>query len=64
MPTSLTAEVIDSTAARVVPTYYRVYENPAIYELDPKGQEPNGAVVLIDNRPSASPTVTVPAQFT
>lgn len=44
--------------------YYRVHENPAIYELNLKEQDPTGAAVLIDNRPSTSATVTVPAQFT
>ena len=44
--------------------YYRVHENPAIYELDLGDQDPTGVAVLIDNRPSNSPIVTVPAQFT
>ena len=44
--------------------YYRVYENPAIYELDLNDQDPTGAAFLIDNRPSNAPIVTVPAQFT
>ena len=44
--------------------YYRVYENPAIYELDLNDQDPTGVAVLTDDRPSKSPTVTVPVQFT
>jgi len=44
--------------------YYRVHENPAIYELDLSDQDPTGAAFLIDNRPSTSPIVTVPAQLT
>lgn len=43
--------------------YYRVYENPAIYELDLKAQDPTGTAFRVDNRPSKSPRVTVPAQF-
>ena len=44
--------------------YYRVHENPAIYELDLNDQDPTGVAVLTDERPSKSPTVTVPVQFT
>lgn len=44
--------------------YYRVYENPAIYELDLNAQDPTGTSVLTDDRPSGDPIVTVPAQFT
>ena len=44
--------------------YYRVHENPAIYELDLNNQDPTGAAFLIDNRPSTSPIVTVPVQLT
>ena len=44
--------------------YYRVYENPAIYELDLNAQDPTGTAVLTDDRPSGDPIVTVPAQFT
>ena len=44
--------------------YYRVYENPAIYELDLNDQDPTGTAILIDNRPSTAPIVTVPTQFT
>ena len=43
--------------------YYRVYENPAIYELDLTAQDPTGSTVLVDNTPSSSPTVTVPVRF-
>jgi choloylglycine hydrolase len=43
--------------------YYRVYENPAIYELDLGAQDPTGSAVLVDNRPSNSPTATVPVRF-
>ncbi|MCB0939414.1 MAG: linear amide C-N hydrolase [Mycobacterium sp.] len=44
--------------------YFRVYENPAIYELDLSGQDPAGTAVLVDNRPTSAPIVTVPAKFT
>ncbi len=43
--------------------YYRVYENPSIYELDLKEQDPTGKTVLKDDRPSNGPIVTVPVQF-
>ena len=43
--------------------YYRVHENPAIYELDLTTQDPNGTAVLTDDRPSKAPIMTVPAQF-
>ena len=43
--------------------YYRVYENPAIYELDLTAQNPIGTAVLVDDRPSRAPTVTVPVRF-
>ena len=43
--------------------YYRVYENPAIYELDLTTQDPNGTAVLTDDRPSHTPIMTVPVQF-
>lgn len=29
--------------------YYRVHENPAIYELDLGDQDPTGTAVLVDN---------------
>jgi penicillin V acylase-like amidase (Ntn superfamily) len=44
--------------------YYRVYENPAIYELDLSAQDPAGTAVLTDDRPSSHPRATVPVQFT
>ena len=50
--------VVDSSAVKLRKP------NPAIYELNLKAQDPTGTSVLIDNRPSTSPTVTVPAQFT
>lgn len=43
--------------------YFRVYENPSIYELDLTQQDPTGAAVLTDDRPSRAPIVTVPAHF-
>ncbi|WP_293309434.1 linear amide C-N hydrolase [Mycolicibacterium sp.] len=43
--------------------FYRVHENPAIYELDLNAQDPDGTAVLMDNRPSSDPTVTVPVRF-
>lgn len=43
--------------------YYRVYENPAIFELDLTAQNPTGSAVLTDDRPSRAPIATVPAQF-
>jgi choloylglycine hydrolase len=43
--------------------YYRVHENPAIYELDLADQDPTGTTFLIDNRPSTAPIVTVPVKF-
>ena len=43
--------------------YYRVYQNPAIYELDLTEQDPSGTTVLTDNRPAESSTVTVPVLF-
>ena len=43
--------------------YYRVYENPAIYELDLNVQDPSGTAVLVDSRPSEAPPATVPVAF-
>jgi choloylglycine hydrolase len=43
--------------------YYRVYENPAIYELDLNVQDPSGTAVLVDSRPSKAPPATVPVAF-
>lgn len=43
--------------------YYRVYQNPAVYELDLNAQDPSGTQVLTDNRPSGSSAATIPVQF-
>ena len=57
---TLWTSVADTTNLKY---YYRVYENPAIYELDLTAQNPIGTAVLVDDSPSEAPTATVPVRF-